>query len=406
MEPFAGRRLSQVREADLVSLIDNGVPESVHLDYKQALDLENPNKDKARNSRQEFLRDLTALANADGGLLLFGVSERREGNVKTGLPEAILGIDVMNEHSYYQLIDQLLRDGVDEPLPGTTEVQLVRLSTGKCVLAVRCSKSHRAPHMVTLGGVTEFRVRTNTGTEPMSTAQIRDAVLQGESEVERARLWCQQQEKEIAAVLGGRYWTLIYVPLRRGPGLLDLTNDNVLGRLRRLCVPALDAQHQHYASDAFCFEGFRRLWREVDQERVTVYRSGPVVYQGNYSIRDHDGRFNHWMFERAIRDGIHDLVGLMRDLVLPWPGHIALVLAGVQGMSIARGDWNFERDIHEHRKWPHRFELDRIGPIETAVVDPTEDPDTLLRPLLDVIWNAANYAQCPGFDANGKYAGY
>lgn len=177
MEPFAGRRLSDVVEADLVALIDNGVPESAHLDYKQTLDLENSNKDKARNSRQEFLRDLSALANANGGILLFGISEKRQEQAKTGLPEALIGIEVANEHEYYQLIDQLLRDGLDEPLPGSVEVHLIPLSNSKFVLGSRCPKSHRAPHMVTLGGLTEFRTRTNTGTEPMSTAQIRDAVL-------------------------------------------------------------------------------------------------------------------------------------------------------------------------------------------------------------------------------------
>jgi len=131
------------------------------------------------------------------------------------------------------------------------------------------------------------------------------------------------------------------------------------------------------------------------------------VYQGNFSIRDNDdGRFSHWMFESAIRDAVYDVVGLVRDSIVPWPGQVALVLAGVRGLSIARGEWGFERRRHELDKWPHRFDLDRIGWVETAILDPNEDPDVLLRPLLDVIWNAANYPGCPGFNESGKYIGY
>lgn len=75
-------------------------------------------------------------------------------------------------------------------------------------------------------------------------------------------------------------------------------------------------------------------------------------------------------------------------------------------MTMTRGDWHLTRDIHEHRGWPNRFELNRIGPVETAVLDPTVDPDVPLRQLLNVVWNAANHPQCPGFDDSGQYVGY
>ena len=284
---------------------------------------------------------------------------------------------------------------------------MVRLANTRFVLAVRCPKSHRAPHMVTLGKLTEFRIRTNTGTESMNTSQIRDAVPQTEGEAERAKFWCERQEVAIAEALGTKYWAVFYVPLRRGPRLLDLGNKMILERLGKVRVPGLQ-ESQHYASSVFCFEGLRRLWSNSNSERVTVHRSGQVVFQGKFSIDGGHGDefFPHATFEAGVRMAVEDVVALVRGSTLPWPGYIALVLAGVSGQSIAVGDHNFARHDHERAGWSHRFELNRIGLIETAIVHPAEEPDVLLRPLLDVVWNAANHPGCPGFDEAGKYAGY
>ena len=61
--------LDQITEAALRKLCDDRCPESNSLDFKRELP-GNSDKDK-----QELLKDVCALANADGGDLVYGIEE-------------------------------------------------------------------------------------------------------------------------------------------------------------------------------------------------------------------------------------------------------------------------------------------------------------------------------------------
>ena len=54
--------------AELQRLITNLIPESLHLDYKQSESLRRKNTD-------EVSKDVSAFANADGGVIIYGIVE-------------------------------------------------------------------------------------------------------------------------------------------------------------------------------------------------------------------------------------------------------------------------------------------------------------------------------------------
>lgn len=53
---------------DLQAMIDGQVQESLHLDYKSSPAL-------SMKSRDEIAKDVSAMANSDGGLIVYGVEE-------------------------------------------------------------------------------------------------------------------------------------------------------------------------------------------------------------------------------------------------------------------------------------------------------------------------------------------
>ncbi len=55
---------------DIQALIDNGAEESVHLDFKAAGSL-----DKADKKKHEIAKDVSAFANSDGGIIVYGIDE-------------------------------------------------------------------------------------------------------------------------------------------------------------------------------------------------------------------------------------------------------------------------------------------------------------------------------------------
>ena len=69
MTPF--QDLSDYTQADIQSLIDNNVEESIHLDFKAAAAL-----DKSEKKKDEIAKDVSSFANSDGGVIVYGISEK------------------------------------------------------------------------------------------------------------------------------------------------------------------------------------------------------------------------------------------------------------------------------------------------------------------------------------------
>jgi predicted HTH transcriptional regulator len=72
---------NRITAQDLQQLVDDQIPESNTLDYKE----ETP--DESPKSKLDFLSDVGAFANASGGDLIFGIREKREAGKPTAIPE-------------------------------------------------------------------------------------------------------------------------------------------------------------------------------------------------------------------------------------------------------------------------------------------------------------------------------
>ncbi len=82
---FEGLKIEDINEAEISSLKENQVPEDRHLDYKRDLPAKGNDKEK-----RDFLGNISALANAGGGHLVFGIEE------KSGVPSSMPGIQEEN----------------------------------------------------------------------------------------------------------------------------------------------------------------------------------------------------------------------------------------------------------------------------------------------------------------------
>jgi predicted HTH transcriptional regulator len=144
--------IDSITESDLQSLIDNQTAEQKTLEYKQALPV------GTMESRREFLADVSSMANAAGGHLLFGIEER------AGMPQNLGGVHVDDIDALKLRLEGMLRDGISPRLP-RVEIHPVPLvaKPGYFVLLLRIQKSWLQPHRVIFNDHGHFYSRNSAG---------------------------------------------------------------------------------------------------------------------------------------------------------------------------------------------------------------------------------------------------
>lgn len=118
--------------ADLESLVRNQVPESIHLDYKASPALD-PKK------RDEIVKDVSAFANSDGGLLIYGVEEDKISHLPLQIDAGVA--PKWNR----EWLEQLITSNVNPRIDGI-EIRQFALSNGNFVVCVQVQQSFRGPH--------------------------------------------------------------------------------------------------------------------------------------------------------------------------------------------------------------------------------------------------------------------
>jgi predicted HTH transcriptional regulator len=112
-------------EKRLIEFLELRIPEGVNIDYKQ--DVSSSEKGK---TYKEFLKDVTAFANASGGDIIIGAKEPSEDLL---ISDQITGVEKGEEIA--QSLERIAAASIDPRVSGFG-VKAVLLSTGKYVIVV------------------------------------------------------------------------------------------------------------------------------------------------------------------------------------------------------------------------------------------------------------------------------
>lgn len=354
--------------ADVEDLIARGIPESQQLDYKRDLALSDRGK-------VEILKDVSALANAEGGTLIYGVAEGEDD--RRGYPVAVPGLGISPDSTLLALTT-LLADGFDERLSG---VLLRFLPTGdnRHVLVVRVPASPLAPHMISIPtSGPRFYLRSNSANVPMNMRQVKEAVMRRETALERAEQLVASRldvlrEAASAPVTGTqerpastRSQIVVHVvPLFPAPGGWGIGDPDVDAKLRRM--PPLGREEP--------YSGWRPSLRGYGAElrgtaHVLFLRKGAAVELQRFDAVETRAsgagtvrRFPAYLVERAVRDTLKHCAELTADGLLPLPVLVQVSILGAAG-SLLLGA-------------PHADESER----------PIEDDEVLLTPVIIHAWD-------------------
>lgn len=211
-----------ITEASLRIFVAKRIGEGPYLDYKEAV-----SKSPDKETKREFLKDISSFANAVGGNLLLGVKEPADG---VSTDDQIVGVDDGQEIA--QSLENLAYTSIDPRIPGL-RITVVSLSTGKSCILVHVPPSMSRPHMVSHMGHRSFYVRHSESSVPMTTHEIREAVLSAASSEERARQFVRRRLAEMRESMADKPALFIQaVPLIAPETKWDVYNDSFAKVLR------------------------------------------------------------------------------------------------------------------------------------------------------------------------------
>lgn len=183
---LSNKPLESITEADLQALLIDEVPEGKTLEYKQEL------PGGSDPDKKEFLYDVSSLANASGGDLIFGIKE------DGGVPVEICGLDIPDVDAVILRLENSIRDGIAPRIPGL-KVQHIPLKNKRAVIVFRIPKSFSLPHMVTFKNASRFYSRNSAGKYQLDVGELRTAFTLSQSITNRIRSFRQERLSNIVA---------------------------------------------------------------------------------------------------------------------------------------------------------------------------------------------------------------
>lgn len=176
--------VKEISMTHINALISDQTTEDVRLDYKAKLPAENEKDGNGKdgNWKIKFVSDVVAMANTQGGDIVFGIGE--DGDKNPQLTPLTLSCTV--DETKLALL-QLVRDLAEPAILGM-ELQTIKLDDGRYVIIMRIPRSLLRPHCAKSGKNRCFYFRTAGGNQLMDYAQIK-AAFTAKGEIEEAREW-------------------------------------------------------------------------------------------------------------------------------------------------------------------------------------------------------------------------
>lgn len=149
--------------SDILALISNGVDESTTLEYKSAIDTSND------SWKKEMAKDVSAMANANGGMIIYGVKEFDDPE-KRHLPEKITPIDaskvsketimqVVNSNVSPKILNLDITCIVVDPVSPNEVVYVVKIPQGSTAHQNLKTKQYHKRYGTTVGAMEDYEIR-------------------------------------------------------------------------------------------------------------------------------------------------------------------------------------------------------------------------------------------------------
>lgn len=382
-----GKKLSEIDKAEIEELVSAEEAESVRLDFKKKLVGINKGE---RDARVDFLNDVVAFSNSQGGFIIYGVAEAECRACSCDGYE-----EKRNEEALQNTLDQIVRREIDPPIRGVRVRKIEGFKNGAVVvLAIR--KSPDLPHMVKNqnGTNAQFYVRSGPQNQQVGVHELRSLFISGHDHSERVARFRNQRIGQLVSGLQlprMKSSQLLVVQLLPTAAMSDATSLHVGDLAGRALEIMYTQDGWGDGAHRFNADGFMTYAYLKDNEvsyRCQVLRNGAIEFVR--SIDWNEGKDLMFSDEVVVDPVLHYYEKLQRLGVAP-PFVVMATFLGFRGLSF------------NHPK-SKQIELDELFLPEVVIDAGNSDAqiEENLRPALDYLWQASGVSASPCFDKDGS----
>ncbi len=379
-----GIKADKIVEKDIKRLIENQIQENKSLDYKRDVNFA---KDK---DKKEFLFDISAMYNTDGGCLIFGIEEEKdERNQNTGKPSKVTGIEIENSDKLIQQIEDIVKNCTE---PSISQLIIKELKVGsKNVLIIGVPKGLGLPAMVTYNQTNKFYKRRNSGKFAVDVYELNNMFMQNQVLKEKANLFRKERinkvlnQESIPNLKIDNSFFIHIIPF----GFLDYNiidfsiaeNDNILN-MRPLYASGWDKMYN--------IDGYATFATTSDRQKVSsynqIFRNGiyevytsELFYEIRQGKKEFDGKS---MIEETIKS-IKEALIVLNQLQVEPPFLISFSFHNVLGKIMDNDRSYYNREFKQN---------EIIFPL---ILIPNYESDiySLLKPNFDILWQSFGFAK-------------
>lgn len=399
------KKFDDIDKSDIELLIENSVPESKTLEYKQEL------PKKSDRDRKEFLKDVSSFANASGGDLIFGIKDGvDQSGIKSDVEDFILPIENVAADDAIQWCENIIRDSLSPRILLQTKAITGWGTDGKgFVLLLRITNSFSSPHMVTFQGGSRFYSRNSAGAYQLDIGELRTEFLATDSQAERITRFRQDRLGKIiadetpVALSSPQRLVLHMIPLAS-----FLNNERVnLSQSSYASFPPIggfSSGHRYnldgrltYAQNIAGQNECGVYCQFFFNGAIEAVQADIIHNESGERLNGEPGIIASVAYERELVSVITEYLKGYKEVGMLPPVVISLALLGCKGSTLAVSP------MKKLRNGPHPIDRDYAVLPDVVIENLDADVSKEMKPIFDAVWNACGYPHSSNYDDNGNW---
>ncbi|SIN85684.1 AlbA family DNA-binding domain-containing protein [Chitinophaga niabensis] len=383
-----GKKVTELLNADILSLIDDQIPESLTLDYKRDFKL------KDDGEKSEFLADITAFHNTEGGIIIFGLEdEKNENNQNTGIPKlpSENGVLIDNYDNEKNKIEEIVRNSTDPQLNHLAFSELLVVNGCK-VFAISIPKNLSLPTRVSFRKSSKFYRRGNAGKYLLGTHELYSLFIKNMEIREKAKEFIYSRINEVR---NNHFWDNIglvpgilihIIPLSNmGNSTLEFLPSTAQNDMIQMLSPIMSEGYNYN----HCFEGFiihSHPYNDLYSYNL-IFRDGSIeIFTTGVFSQDGSGYYSlsGELLASCLLEQLKKAFVYFSTIEVEGPFCISLALNNLEGVPFSGS--------YRQRK---SFRTPNIQFPVIVIQSFEQDFKKAIASMFHVIWQSAGYEMCP-----------